>query len=74
MKWEYQIVRVDSTEAFLASLNVLGAEGWEAISGGYGAGESKKVSLGQGMPLSTMAGAPAWVAVMKRVLNGHANA
>jgi hypothetical protein len=47
VKWEYQIVRADSAEAFLASLNVLGAEGWEAISGGYGAGESKKVSLGQ---------------------------
>jgi hypothetical protein len=66
MKWEYQIVRADTVESFQSSLNKLGSEGWEATSGAYAAGESKKVSLGQGMPPSTAAGAPSWVALMKR--------
>jgi hypothetical protein len=66
MKWEYQIVRADTVENFLSTLNKLGSEGWEATSGAYAAGESKKVSLGQGMPLSMAVGAPTWVALMKR--------
>ena len=69
MKWEYQIVRADSVENFFqSSLNRLGSEGWEAISGAYGVGESKNVSLGQGMPPSVRAGASTWVALMKRTL------
>jgi hypothetical protein len=68
MNWEYQITRADTAEAFQASLNKLGAEGWEAISGAYAVGESKKVVLGQGMAPSTAAGTPTWVAVMKRAL------
>ncbi len=68
MNWEYQIVRADTAETFQSALNKLGAEGWEAISGGYTIGENKKVSLGQGMPLSTAIGAPMWVAIMKRAL------
>ena len=64
--WEYRIVKADAAETFEAALNAAGAEGWEAISGGYGLGESKKVSLGQGMPVSTQAGAAGWTAVMKR--------
>jgi hypothetical protein len=68
MKWEYQIVRADTVENFLSSLNKLGSEGWEATSGAYAAGESKKVSLGQGMPPSVAVGALAWVALMKRSL------
>ena len=66
MKWEYQIVRADTVETFQSSLNKLGREGWEATSGAYAAGESKKVSLGHGMPPSMAIGAPTWVALMKR--------
>jgi hypothetical protein len=66
MKWEYQIVRAETIESFESSLNKLGSEGWEATSGAYAAGESKKVSLGQGMPASMAVGAPTWVALMKR--------
>lgn len=64
--WQYRIVKADTAEAFEAALNAAGAEGWEAISGGYGAGESKKVSLGQGMPTTTQAGAAVWTALMKK--------
>jgi hypothetical protein len=66
MKWEYQIVRADTAENFQSSLNKLGGEGWEATSGTYAAGESKRVSLGQGMPPSMTVGASTWVALMKR--------
>jgi hypothetical protein len=68
MKWEYQIVRADTAENFQSSLNKLGSEGWEATSGTYAAGESKKVSLGQGMPPSMTVGASTWVALMKRAI------
>jgi hypothetical protein len=66
MKWEYKIVRSDTVENFESSLNKLGSEGWEAASGAYAADESKKVSLGQGMPPSMRVGALTWVALMKR--------
>jgi len=66
MNWEYQIIKADSAEAFQASLNELGAQGWEAITGNYTIGESKKVSLGQGMPSSMAIGAPMWVGILKR--------
>jgi len=68
MKWEYQIVRADTVENFQTSLNRLGSEGWEAITGAYAAGESKKVSLGQGMSPSLTVGASTWVALMKRAI------
>ncbi len=68
MNWEYQIIKADLADTFLAALNKLGAEGWEAISGGYTIGENKKISLGQGMPLSTAVGAPMWIAIMKRAI------
>jgi hypothetical protein len=64
--WEYRIVRAETAEAFEAALNAAGAEAWEAISGGYAIGESKKVALGHGMPVSTQAGAATWSALMKR--------
>ena len=38
MKWEYQIARADTVEDFVSSLNKLGSEGWEAISGAYATG------------------------------------
>jgi len=57
MKWKYQIVRSDTVENFESSLNKLGSEGWEATPGAYAADESKKVSLGQGMPPSMRVGA-----------------
>ncbi len=68
MNWEYQIIKADIADTFQATLNKLGAEGWEAISGGYTIGENKKISLGQGMPLSTAVGAPMWIAIMKRAI------
>ena len=68
MKWEYRMAMADTVEKFQAALNTLGGEGWEAISGAYAAGETRKVSLGHGMPPSTQAGAPLWVALMKRAL------
>jgi hypothetical protein len=70
MKWEYQIARADTVDSFQNLLNKLGSEGWEAISGAYSAGESKKVSLGQGMAPSMTVGAPTWVALMKRPIPG----
>ncbi len=66
MKWEYQIARADTVENFQSLLNKLGSEGWEATSGTYSIGESKKVTLGHGMAPSTVAGAPIWSALMKR--------
>jgi hypothetical protein len=68
MKWEYQVLRADTVENFQSSLNKLGSEGWEATSGTYAIGESKKVSLGQGMAPSIAVGASMWVALMKRVI------
>ena len=68
MRWEYQIVKADTVENFQSALNRLGSEGWEATSGTYVAGESKKVSLGQGMPLSMAVGVSTWVALMKRAI------
>ena len=64
--WEYRIVRAETVDAFESALNAAGAEGWEAISGAYAVGESKKVALGHGMPLSTQVGASTWTALMKR--------
>jgi len=64
--WEYRIVRAETAEAFESALNAAGAEGWEAISGAYAVGESKKVALGHGMPVSTQIGAATWTALMKR--------
>jgi len=66
--WEYQIVKAESSDAFLVSMNTAGREGWEAISGAYGVGESTRVSLGQGMPVSTKTGASMWIALLKRRL------
>jgi hypothetical protein len=60
--------QTSTTEAFQASLNKLGAEGWEAISGTYAIGKTKKVVLGQGMTPSLAVGTPTWVAVMKRAI------
>ena len=70
MKWEYQIARADTVDSFQTLLNKLGSERWEAISGAYAAGESKKVSLGQGMAPSMKVGAPTWVALLKRPIPG----
>ena len=56
MKWEYQVVKAESSENFQTSLNALGGEGWEAISGGYMIGEPRRVTLGQGMAPSMAAG------------------
>ena len=64
--WEYRVVRAETVEAFEAALNAAGAEGWEAVSGGYAVGESKRVALGHGMPVSTQIGAATWSALMKR--------
>ena len=72
MNWEYQIVRADKGDDFLASLNKLGGEGWEAISGTYTIGESKMVTLGQGMAPSKAAGTPMWVALLKRTIKDKA--
>ncbi len=69
MNWEYQIVRADKGDDFLASLNKPGGEGREAISGTYTIGELKLVTLGQGMAPSRAAGTPMWVALVKRALN-----
>jgi hypothetical protein len=68
MNWEYQIVKSDTAENFQIALNTQGREGWEAISGAFMLGEPRRVSLGQGMPVSTSAGTPMWAATMKRAL------
>ena len=70
MAWEYRIVSAETAEAYERALNAAGAEGWEAVSSSYSAGETKKVSLGQGMPLSTAIGASQWSALMKRPVPG----
>lgn len=69
MNWEYQVIKAETADTFQASLNKLGAEGWEAIAGTYTIGENKKISLGQGMPMSTAVGAPMWVAILKRAIS-----
>jgi hypothetical protein len=66
MRWEYQLLTAETGEAFQSVLNRAGADGWEAVFGGFAVGASSKISLGQGMPLMTKAGVPAWTAVMKR--------
>jgi hypothetical protein len=66
MAWEYRLIKAETDELYERALNAAGAEGWEAVSSGYSIGESKKVSLGQGMPLSTAIGASQWSALMKR--------
>jgi hypothetical protein len=66
MAWEYRLIKAETDETYERALNAAGAEGWEAVSSGYSIGESKKVSLGQGMPLSTAIGASQWSALMKR--------
>ena len=68
MAWEYRIIKAETEESYERALNAAGAEGWEAVSSGYSAGESKKVALGYGMPLSTAIGASQWSALMKRQL------
>ena len=70
MTWEYRIISADTAELYEQALNAAGAEGWEAVSSSYSAGESKKVSLGHGMPLSTAIGASQWSALMKRPIAG----
>ena len=66
MAWEYRLIKAETDEIYERALNAAGAQGWEAVSSGYSIGESKKVSLGQGMPLSTAIGASQWSALMKR--------
>ena len=68
MAWEYRLIKAETDELYERALNAAGAQGWEAVSSGYSIGESKKVSLGQGMPLSTAIGASQWSALMKRVV------
>jgi hypothetical protein len=70
MAWEYRLIKAETDELYERALNAAGAEGWEAVSSGYAIGESKKVSLGQGMPLSTAIGASQWSALMKRAVKG----
>ena len=62
------MVETDSPEDFQSSLNNLGAEGWQAISGTYTIGGSKKVTLGKGMSPSWAVGFPMWIGVMKRAI------
>ncbi len=66
MAWEYRIIKADTEELYERALNAAGAEGWEAVSSGYSAGEFEESLLGQGMPLSTAIGATQWAALMKR--------
>ena len=66
MAWEYRIIKAETEELYESALNAAGAQGWEAVSSSYSAGESKKVALGLGMPLSTALGAAQWSALMKR--------
>ena len=68
MRWEYFVLKADTVGDFEVALNKAGGDGWEAVFGGYVIGESTKVSLGQGMPVSTKQGAPIWSAIMKRAL------
>ena len=68
MAWEYRIIKAETEELYERALNEAGADGWEAVSSSYSAGESKKVALGYGMPLSTAIGATQWSALMKRVV------
>jgi hypothetical protein len=64
------MISADTAELYEKALNAAGAEGWEAVSSSYAAGESKKVALGYGMPLSTATGASQWSALMKRPVPG----
>ena len=68
MAWEYRLIKADTEELYERALNAAGAEGWEAVSSSYSAGESRRVSLGHGMPLSTAIGTTQWAALMKRLV------
>jgi hypothetical protein len=70
MTWQYRMISAETAELYEKALNAAGADGWEAVSSGYAVGESKKVSLGHGMPLSTAIGAAQWSALMKRPVSG----
>jgi hypothetical protein len=68
MAWQYRIIKADTEELYERALNAAGAEGWEAVSSSYSAGESRRVSLGHGMPMHTAIGATQWAALMKRLV------
>jgi hypothetical protein len=73
MVWEYRLIKAETEELYERALNAAGAEGWEAVSSSYSAGESKQISLGHGMPLSTKVGASQWSALMKRAVRSDSH-
>lgn len=66
MKWEYQVITKTDLGDFIAWLNRLGDEGWEAISGTYTLGEPISVEISSRIGSVPAPGKPQWVAVMKR--------
>lgn len=67
-KWEYTVVSTPHVSEFEKTLNELGAQGWEAISGANCIGEAMSVDIGVGTVRRASA-EPLWVAVMKRQVN-----
>jgi hypothetical protein len=60
VKWDYDVIKDASFEAFRIRLNAFGSDGWEAISANYVIYE-----LAEGTNI------PAWIAVMKRENRDH---
>jgi len=64
MKWKYQVVASADLDDFVRQLNLLGKEGWEAVSGTRTLGEPERRMVGGGT--AEFPGSPQWVAVTKR--------
>jgi hypothetical protein len=71
MQWEYQVLRTDGHDHFLATLNRLGDEGWEAVGGSYSMiiipPREREDTRDYVSPV------PIWFAIMKRNKKRHRN-
>ena len=64
-RWEYTIVRMDTLKLFQMQLELLGNEGWEAVSANY------VIHAEEDLPSGKVPPRPVWIALMKRAANGN---
>jgi hypothetical protein len=69
MKWEHKVVAQSDLAEFIAVLNGVGDEGWEAVSGNFSMGVPQRIAVGGGATVDRP-GAPQWIAVLKRIKAG----
>ncbi len=60
MKWEYLAIESPDRAEFIAALNHLGNDGWEAISGTYAVGKPVTVPIGSAGTIERP-GPPQWL-------------